>query len=374
MSASLIKNANPAILRACREQINMDIAEVKKKVASIIDIEAGEKHPTINQLDRLSELYLVPRWIFINETLPPQYQFNKTSPAFRKFTDSNSEIFESTEIRKLTIEVEQLRDFIITLRAEMDEAVAAFMPPELPRIDNAQDTAQHIRRWLGATSNCTSLEWKVLLEKKNIFVFMTNKYTGRFHVDKKMFRGLSIYHATLPIIIINDNDAKKAQSFTLMHELGHLLRRENALDDWNENHRLTEKWCDELAGNILMPAPEFHIAAQHGMDDLTAIDEVAARFKVSKYACLVRARQLKIITQSAYDKYFHDLETEYQAAKKKSGFANRNRAKEVRNQYGSIYTHAIFQAYHNQEIGLHKLCKLFGLKQTAHALEIETAL
>ena len=31
----------------------------------------------------------------------------------------------------------------------------------------------------------------------------------------------------------------------------------------------------------------------------------------------------------------------------------------------------VFQAYHNQEIGFHKLCRLVELKNPSHALELE---
>jgi len=49
----------------------------------------------------------------------------------------------------------------------------------------------------------------------------------------------------------------------------------------------------------------------------------------------------------------------------------RNRADEVLDQYGHIYTRALFQVYHNNEIGLHKLCRLFGLKRASDALQLE---
>ena len=50
----------------------------------------------------------------------------------------------------------------------------------------------------------------------------------------------------------------------------------------------------------------------------------------------------------------------------------RNMAKEMLNQYGSIYSRVVVQAYREQEIGLHKLCKLMGIKKASDALKLES--
>ena len=212
------------------------------------------------------------------------------------------------------------------------------------------------------------------MEEKGIFIFMTSKYMGWSHIDKALFRGLTIYHSRLPIIIINDSDAKKAQSFTLFHELGHLLRKESTIDDWEDFLNEVEAWCNELAGNVLMPAEQI-LSAVDSIDDLDAVKDIAKSFQVSPYACLVRLRQMQIIDRDTYKDFEDQLKAEYRKLQKKlkesDGGPSRNRPREILNQYGRIYTTAIFQAYHNQEIGFHKLCRLFDLKNPSYALELE---
>ena len=56
---------NVDILKRCREQMNLSQDDVKKKISSINSIESGVKRPTYKQLDTLSDLYQVPRWVFI---------------------------------------------------------------------------------------------------------------------------------------------------------------------------------------------------------------------------------------------------------------------------------------------------------------------
>lgn len=375
--AAQVENINPDILRQCREQIGLAYSDVEKRVKKIVSIEEGKQKPTFNQLNILAELYNVPRWVFISESLPEQYQFNKAVPSFRQFAHDRAELFSDHKVRSLTARIEELRTLILELRDDMREPVAQFAPPKIQNGDTPDTVAKVVRAWLGTEENLDFYQWKEKLEEKEIFIFLTSKYKGWSHIDKALFRGLAIYHTSLPIIIINDSDSKKAQSFTLFHELGHLLRRESAIDDWDDHNQKVERWCDELAGNILMPAKPF-FAAAYNANDLEIIKQIAKEFKVSTYACLVRLRQLEIIDLTAYLEFEALLKEEYARIQKKlkesPGGPARNRPQEVLNQYGHIYARALFQAYHNQEISLHKLSQAFDLKRASYALEVDNKL
>ena len=374
-----VEDINPEVLRQCREQVDLSHADVISKISSIVDIEEGKQHPTFKQLDTLSELYNVPRWVFVSEDLPEEYQFNKTGIAFRQFSDDRADLFSHPKIRILVAKVERLRDLILELREEIGEMVNPFEPPVLPQNASPQNVAMQVREWLGEEGNFEFLQWREKLEEKNIFVFMTSKYNGWSHIDRNLFRGFAIYHQKLPIIIINDSDAKKAQSLTLFHELGHLLRRESALDDWDNKSQQIEHWCDELAGDVLMPADPF-LAITRGLDirDLNDVENIANKFKASTHACLVRLGQLNVINYALNKKIeaqrVEEVEKTKQQLQENNSAPPRNRPMEVKNQYGRIYTNAVFQAYHNREIGLHKVCQLLDLKQASHALTLEKKL
>ena len=376
--AKRVENINKDILRQCRVQVGMDLFEAEKKIKKIAGIEEGTQKPTFKQLETLAKLYRVPRWVFIAESLPEEYQFARAVQAFRQFVDSKTEAFDDSKVRGLVAKVERFRLLILELREDMSESVAAFAPPQIQQDANAIDVAKQIEDWLHIPQRRPDFpQWKAMLEEKGVFIFMTSKYKGWSHIERDLLRGMAIYHSTLPIIIINDSDARKAQSFTLFHELGHLLRKENALDDWKEQSKRIEKWCDKLAGNVLMPADKFRDTVQD-VDDLAVVKKIARTFKVSAYACLVRMRQLRIIDQIKYNDYEAQLKKEYKELRKelknKDVKLARNRPKEVLNQYGHIYTKALFQAYHNKEIGLHKLSQLFDLKRTSYVLQMEDQL
>lgn len=374
-----VANINAEVLRKCRMQMALGIEDVAGQVALIEAIEAGEKYPTFKQLDTLAKLYKVPRWVFISRELPNKYDFAKSVPAFRQFAAQTSEDFYNQKIRGLVAQVERLRSLVLEIHETLGEPVAHFTPPKLSDKTKIDQCAKEIREWLGVDSPLLFQNWKNKLEQKGIFVFMTSKYKGWSYVGKEQFRGLSVNHPTLPIIIINNSDSKKAYSFTLLHELGHLLRGEHAIDSWSNPDKIKEKWCDQLAGEVLMPGADFSMEVDNtSIRNLEDIKKLSEKFHVSIYACLVRLRNLNIVTQPEYAEFEGKLKEYYRKEqdefKEKEGGPKRKRSNEALDQYGKIYTKALFQAYYNNEISLHKLCRSFDLKRVSQIMELESKL
>ena len=385
MTRLRVENIHPDILRQCREQIGLDIEQAQKKsvINTLERIEKGEVKPTFNQLAKLATLYQVPQWVFLKENLPRRYQFTDSIRAFRQFAGSVS-TFDDYKVRSVTANVARFRELILEFREEMGEPISPFSPP--PWNSNVRTLARSVRSWLecSETTHHDFSGWKKLIEDQNIFVFMTSKYSSWSKVDPDLFRGICIYEDTLPIIVINDSDAHKAQSFTLFHELGHLLKKQSVFDSAGAvGQSESEKWCDQFAGEVLMPRAIFLQEATRPLtgnkqEQLHQIERTANKFFVSKYACVVRMRHLNIIDQRSYTRIASWLTEEYQqikeAQKDKSTQISRNIAKETLNQYGGIYSKTVIQAYREQEIGLHKLCKLLNIKKAATALQLDDML
>jgi len=388
-----VEIVNPGILKECRHQVSIPLEEIQKKVAKISQIENGEIHPTFHQLSLLSEQYNVPRWVFIKDHLPEKYRFDRNVPGFRMVKNSavSADPHTSSHVKKIMAKVEGLRELILDLSESIDQQIPYFEPPILgsgSEQKNPENSAAQVRNWCGmsdagdyacadtgAVSDAAGMlfhEWKELLEKKGIFVFLTSKYPGWSHIDRSLFRGLAIYHDLLPIIIINDSDAKKAQSFTLFHELGHLIRKESSVDSWEE-HSEEEKWCDHFAGAALMPS---HLLQKcilsNPVTDFGSLKKQAAALRVSPYAYLVRQIQLKLISQHDYNALHEEIQEEWKKIQNKlkehDGGPPRNRVQEILNQYG-YYSRTFFQAYHENEINLHRLMKLLEFKKTSYVKE-----
>ena len=222
------KMPNQKILKMCRKQMALTIKDVQKKAGfnTLAKIENGEKQITIKQMDKLSQIYLIPSWVFLEKTLPIEYDFNKNIPSFRRFSKSNTKDF-NYQSRFLVTKVESYRRNIIDLKKEMNDRISKFNPPVNKLMSsNIMSVSKSIRDWINPDDKFFNFNlWRKSLENVGVFVFLTSSFQSWSKIDSRHFRGLSIYYDKLPIIIINNSDIYKAMSFTLLHELGHLLMK-----------------------------------------------------------------------------------------------------------------------------------------------------
>ena len=384
MSRATVENVNHEVLRQCREQIGLSINDLKNDFPRIEDFESGNAKPTFKQIDRLAEKYQVPQWVFIEKKLPDAYRLD-SSPAFRHL--SGEDAFDSYSVRRILSRVESYRELILDIRNDFEEPVPRFSPPPIED-KNAAEAAGTVRAWLGRpqTESNDFDAWRNHVENKNIFVFLTGRHRGWSKVDISSFRGLAVYRQTLPVIVVNDSDSYKAQSFTLFHELGHLLKKRTAINSATrfESESGEERWCNDFAGNFLMPSSLFRRnepLPDNPSELAKHVRKLASGFSVSPLACLVRLRSMRMIDQenfaavkSHWDGEYELYEAEQKNETEKSWFPPRNRPVEVMRQYGQIYTRAVVGAYQSQEISLHKMCKLLDLKRPAYALTLKDSL
>jgi Zn-dependent peptidase ImmA (M78 family) len=353
---------------------------VKSEISTIEEIENGSRLPTFKQIDTLANTYAVPRWVFIADEMPEQYRFEQAIPAFRQFSRTRAEVFDQAKLRRVVARVERYRNFMLDLIQDVgDSGVEPFTPPAISKTESPEDAAEALRRWLyPSTIPMEFYDWRAKLENKGVFVFVTSKYPGWSNIDDLDLRGLSIYHENLPVIVVNDSDSRKAQSFTLFHELGHVLRRESSLDEWGANLDPTaETWCDRFAGSFLMPEAAIDRAISQTVD-FDLVKRAAGSFRVSSYAFLVRLRQLERIDQSDFegmrDRLFGEYEEQRARIRSSAGGPARNRPKEVLTQFGPTFTSLVLEAYNEREIGLQKTSSILGLKRPSQALEVQALL
>ena len=367
---------NCDILKTCRKQIGLSLEQVAERVPFLIEsIEKGKKRPTYKQLDTLAELYQVPRWVFVSNELPKQYQYAQ-KPSFRAFKEYPM-FKKDSRFQKMLIKVENYRDLFIELQKDLGESITKFNSPSIDNKD-ISTTANCVRSWLAIAENqyLDFSELKKKLETKGIFIFLTSKYKGWSYIERdNAFRGLAIIDKVMPIIIINSSDSKKAQSFTLIHELGHILRGNTGIDSEDEQvDSDIERWCNQFAGEFLMPK-KAQLWDYYPDYRLSEIKALAKQFKVSPYACLVRLQQLDKINDNLYDENEKLLKSEYEQQKKKlkesTGGPARDRVKEVYQQFGDSFVSTVLTTWHSQKITLHKVAKLLDLKQPKQVLELD---
>jgi Zn-dependent peptidase ImmA (M78 family) len=110
-------------------------------------------------------------------------------------------------------------------------------------------------------------------------------------LDPEEFRGFALAHAYAPVIFVNGADSKAAQMFTIAHELAHLALGVSALSDAEASafpDEATERWCNQVAAEVLVPMGVFQKEFRAGEGAGEAIPRLARRFKVSSLVIVRR--------------------------------------------------------------------------------------
>ncbi len=95
-------------------------------------------------------------------------------------------------------------------------------------------------------------------EAAGIFVILVGNL-GSHHtaLDTTAFRGFALADPVAPFIAINDQDAKAAWSFTLLHELAHLWLGQSGISGSYPEGRV-ERFCNDVASDFLLSADELN--------------------------------------------------------------------------------------------------------------------
>jgi Zn-dependent peptidase ImmA (M78 family) len=97
-------------------------------------------------------------------------------------------------------------------------------------------------------------------ERLGIYVLLLGDL-GSHHSDigEEVFRGIALADEVAPFIVINDNDAPPARSFTLLHELAHLWIGASGVSGPLQSMSASaiERFCNDVAGEFLLPSAAF---------------------------------------------------------------------------------------------------------------------
>ena len=122
-------------------------------------------------------------------------------------------------------------------------------------------------------------------------------------IDTTVFRGFCISDNVAPFVVINDRDARSAWSFTLLHETVHLLLGQTGVSgEYSENE--AERFCDDVAGDFLLPAhalDQLDINGSRRFENiLERVSAFAKETNVSRAMVAYKAYRSRLITEELY--------------------------------------------------------------------------
>jgi Zn-dependent peptidase ImmA (M78 family)/transcriptional regulator with XRE-family HTH domain len=269
MRSEPIAGVQPEIMRWARDSVGLSIADVAHKLKrhpeEIEAWEAGTAAPTYPQLEKLAyELYKRPLAMFFLPTVPdeklPKHEF-RTLPA----TDLAS-LHKDTYLHIRRAHAHQLalkelfgdsnpypRCIWLTLSLSLSQSITA--------------QARAIREALGITmeqqlawhnDEVALKAWRQAIESAGIFVF-------KAAFKQKDISGFCLMDANFPVIYLNNSTTKTRQTFSLLHELAHLLLNMNGLSKFDSRYieqlpqteKQIERFCNAIAAEVLMPSLDF---------------------------------------------------------------------------------------------------------------------
>lgn len=375
---------NPALLIWARETAGYDLSAAASKLDldedKIAAWETGDDQPSIPQLRKLAELYKRPLAVlYLPE--PPTNLFEAMHD-FRRLPDLGLRQFSPG----LTLEIrfaQQRRSLALELYDDGDETPAAFSLQTTLKT-NPEAAAEAIRTALGVDYALQShwrdprvafLAWRSKIEELGVLVFQASR------IENDEASGFAYWADILPFMVINRKDAYSRRTFSMFHELAHLMLRQSGVSDLDmdgpraASDEKIEVFCNQVAAATLMPRDLFLNEAliarkgsgRHEWDD-SDVQTLANTYGVSREAIVRRLLTLGRTTEKFYAAKRAQFAVEFQRQKLKEKEKNegkpipRNMPRETVADYGKPFVRRVIENYHLDRISLSDVSGYLGIK------------
>lgn len=166
------------------------------------------------------------------------------------------------------------------------------------------------------------------LEQRGIFVLLVGSL-GSYHsnVPANTFRGYAIADVIAPFIVINDNDAHAAWSFTALHEAAHLWLGQTGISGSSHEAGI-EKFCNDVAGRLLLARAELqelgNLRNSSSEDVLNRISPFASERNISRRMVAYQMLRANMIDGIRYEEVRRRLHDDWLESKAKVPDASRD--------------------------------------------------
>jgi Zn-dependent peptidase ImmA (M78 family)/transcriptional regulator with XRE-family HTH domain len=319
------ENINPDILVWARESAGMSLEEAAEKLGltqsvrqtaadKLAEFEVGDKFPTRGQLLKIASVYRRPLTVFYMaappeignkgedfRTIAGQVSAKETGLLDALLRDIRA---RQDMVRSVLEDDDEMRPLAFVGRTSIRENVALIAETIRQALGIA--AARDLRRFNGPEALFNDLRERV--EKLGIFVLLVgNLGSHHSNISESIFRGFAIADEIAPFIVINDQDAKSARSFTLIHELVHIFvgstgvsGSPTTIEPATPSGRV-ERFCNDVAGEFLLPTGELPAVEQIAEGaEREVIRIVAEAWNVSEPMVAYRFQRTGRISEAQY--------------------------------------------------------------------------
>jgi Zn-dependent peptidase ImmA (M78 family) len=274
----------------------------------LMALEAGDEEPSRSVLRKMAKAYRRSLLVFY---LPAPPRTGDRGNDFRTVPGAPPPLYNpvldalirdvrgrQAIVRSLLEEIEpQPVDFIgaATINMRPDDLAARI-------VERQQFSLTDFRRQATVELAFNYLREKI--EATGVFVLLLgNLGSHHTNIPVDIFRGFAIADPIAPFIVINDQDARPAWSFTALHELAHLWLGTTGISGTSIEARI-ERYCNDVAGEILLPTAEIQSLSNLRRAALDHIIETVSTFasarKISRAMVAYKLLRLDMIAEATW--------------------------------------------------------------------------
>jgi Zn-dependent peptidase ImmA (M78 family)/transcriptional regulator with XRE-family HTH domain len=290
-------DVNPDILIWARETAGLTLDEAVKRLGinttksmsgteKLAAYEKGVLSPSRALLLKMSQQYRRPLVTFYMKNRPAA---GVRSEDFRNIPDRDpaSDILISVLVRNVRARQSAVKEILVD-----DESPPLNFVASKSVKDGAAAVLKSIIEITGikreefrskATPELAFAYLRAKIEAIGVFVLLIGNL-GSHHtaIDAEAFRGFALADTIAPFVIVNDQDARTAWSFTLLHELAHIWVGASGISG-KVSDAETEKFCNTVGNQFFLSEAEL---------DSLKIANNASQETIAKIADFAKARHI----------------------------------------------------------------------------------
>jgi Zn-dependent peptidase ImmA (M78 family)/transcriptional regulator with XRE-family HTH domain len=255
----------PEILIWARETAGLSVDAAAKKLGvsahRLTEFEQGVREPTRNQIVAMSKRYYRPLVAFYLSKRPDD---SERPQDFRSLPDHPSPGAEAL-VSALVRDVLSRQRLVKSALEELEEDKPLLFVGSAQIASGSDQVVKSLQNLLGVARQDFRAQRTVdeafsllrsAAEKAGVFVLlMGNLGTHHTDIDVQVFRGFALADSIAPFVVINEKDSRAAWSFTLLHELVHILLGDTGISGYDGKAEV-EKFCDTVAAQFLLERSE----------------------------------------------------------------------------------------------------------------------
>jgi Zn-dependent peptidase ImmA (M78 family)/transcriptional regulator with XRE-family HTH domain len=331
------------ILSWARETAGLSLSQAVEKlgiwqrlgvpaVDRLAAIEAGELEPSRSLLVKMAQHYRRPLVTFYMSAPPRK---GDRGEDFRNIPDRHTEAealvdalvrdirARQSMVRAVLVDEEEAKPLPFIGSMNMGDGVGAVLASirKIIRIELSEFRAQ-------ASPESAFALLRSRVEAAGVFVLLMGNL-GSHHsaINVEAFRGFALADDIAPFVVLNDQDARSAWSFTLIHELAHLWLGTTGVSGVFADAQI-EKFCNDVAGSFLLPANEHPLVGVDLRTDIETASRLIGEFAEGRHLSRSMVAYSLLRAGALTDTTWRTLTGRFQAQWRQSRDAKREREKD----------------------------------------------